>query len=55
MIVSTNQHLPTVILIAGRGDDEVGYATQIAQVEGAVVGGTILTYHTSPIDSASHI
>ena len=40
----TLQHLSALIFVAGCADHHVGDATQIREVEGTVMRGSVLTY-----------
>ena len=48
-------HILQFYFVRGGHDDDVGYTRKVCQVEGAMVGGTIVTHQTRTIEHHSHL
>ncbi len=44
------EHLTALIFVAGSTDHHIGDAAQVREVEGAMMGGTVLSYETGAIN-----
>ncbi len=54
MLECSVEHLPTFILVAGRHDDHVGNAAQIAQIETAGMCRAIRSDQSGTVDGEHH-